>query len=396
MINVARVSCIGLALAGFSGTVRGADHVPSAKPIYSTGVPNPTQDKPQSKLWFAQGRWWAWLPVANGSTILERTPAGWREVTELRTFLSGLPGQGDVWADGEVARAVLVGNDRLAVVELRYDRDKATYVPGPLHHQFELSEMVAPKEQLETATIARDSTGRWWIACDRGQSVLAFSTTDDAGLVWGDAIVLASGIAADDISAIFALKDRIGVIWSDQNADAVLFREHLDKLPSSDWMAPVSVELGNKTADDHFNGVIAADGTLFVATKNSVDRVGAPQHVLRVRSPDGAWRNYPYAVLHENLSPTRPIALLAESTQRLYLLHTIHERTSTGERDSYIVAIETDPLKLDLDQGEKRVLSAALPINNVTGPKGAYPVGAPQLILASDGDGNVYEGRLDE
>lgn len=160
-------------------------------------------------------------------------------------------------------------------------------------------------------------------------------------------------------------------------------------------LVSVAVQQGGKNADDHLNGALAEDGTLYVATKNSVDMVGAPQHVLRVRHPDGRWENNSYATLHERESPTRPIALLGGTPQRLFLLHTIHSRLPDGGRDSYIVSIETDPHRLDLTV-EKRALSAVKPINNVTGPKRAYPADAPWIFLASDGEGNVYEGRLDE
>jgi hypothetical protein len=119
-----------------------------------------------------------------------------------------------------------------------------------------------------------------------------------------------------------------------------------------------------------------------------------PQHVLRVRHPDGRWENFPYAVLSAQRSPTRPIALLAGESQRLYLLHTIHEKLDDGRRDSYIVSIDTDPRSLHLEGPGRRVLSAAKPINNVTGPKGSYPAGVPRIFLASDAEGNVYEGEL--
>lgn len=361
------------------------------QPIFQTGVPNPTQDKPQSKLWLARGRYWAWLPVPGGSTLLERTATGWRELGHLRSHLANLPGQADVWADESSVRAVLVGNDRLAVVELTFDAALNTYQPGAVRHEFLLAPQVKDGDRLETATIARDSRGRWWIACDRDQQITAFWTTDDEGLQWSSGFTLGTNTHRDDISTLVVLPDRVGVVWSDQVADAVYFREHLDGQPPADWGQTITVQQGGKTADDHLSAVVAEDGTLFVVTKNSVDQVGSPQLVLRVRRPNGSWENHPYAVLQDKLGPSRPIALLAGQSQQLYLLHTMYDSRDPQGRKDYIAAICTPRSALDLTGPEIRVLTAAKPVNNVTGPKRPFATASPRIVLASDADGDVYE-----
>jgi hypothetical protein len=380
-------------LAAFAASsVARAEEPPQAEPVIQTGVPHATQDKPQSKLWFAHGRWWAWLPVGGGSAVFERTDSGWKELESLRHTLQGWPGQADIWSEGDLVRAVLVGKKRLAVAELRYDAERRTYVAGT-----PMRELTFPAElpgDVETATLCRDARGTWWVACDRGASVCVFQTRDVAGLDWGPASPLASGIGNDDICAIFAMPDRVGVLWSDQQADAVLFREQLNGSPADRWEEPVTVERGGRTADDHINGVLAEDGTLYVATKNSVDAIGAPQQVLRVRRPNGVWENHPYAVLQEKLAPSRPIALLGGTPPRLYLLHTQYDRRGGGERRDFIAGISTDLQPLSLTAPEHRILSAAKPINNVTGCKGRLPAGAPWIVLASDARGDVYEAVL--
>jgi hypothetical protein len=247
---------------------------------------------------------------------------------------------------------------------------------------------------LETATICRDREGRWWVAFDRGRTISVFWTTDAAGLQWSEPFTVGTDVGSDDISAIFALRDRIGVLWSDQKSDAVYFREHLDPQAPESWNELIIVDRGRKTADDHLHGVIAEDGTLFVATKNSVDKIGEPQQVLRVRRPDGRWENYSYALLEEKLAPSRPIALLGGSPPQLYLLHTMYDRRSVGERRDFITLMMTDRHRLELADQGTRFLSAAKSINNVTGPRRMPPVGIPWIVLASDGDGNVYEGLL--
>jgi len=51
---------------------------PAHQPAFQLDVPNPTADKPQSKLWFARNSWWAWLLCQSGSIIWQRTPNGWQ------------------------------------------------------------------------------------------------------------------------------------------------------------------------------------------------------------------------------------------------------------------------------------------------------------------------------
>jgi hypothetical protein len=280
------------------------------------------------------------------------------------------------------------------VVELKFDAARNTYQPGAVRHEFPLAPLAKDGDSLETATIARDSRGRWWVTCDRDQQITAFWTTDDVGLQWSSGFTLGTNTHRDDISTLVVLPDRVGVIWSDQIADVVYFREHLDERPPTDWGQPITVQQGGKTADDHLNATVAEDGTLFVATKNSVDQVGSPQLVLRVRRPDGHWENHPYAILQDKLGPSRPIALLGGQTQQLYLLHTIYDKHDPQGRRDYIAAIQTPRSPLNLAGPEARVLTATKPVNNVTGPKRPYATSPPWIVLASDSNGGVYEAVL--
>jgi hypothetical protein len=84
------------------------------KPVFKVDVASPTKDKPQSKLWFAHGSWWAWLPVRGGSGIWRRTASGWQRQTSLDEALRGFPGQADVLAESDEVTAVLVEEARLA------------------------------------------------------------------------------------------------------------------------------------------------------------------------------------------------------------------------------------------------------------------------------------------
>ncbi len=157
--------CIAIwTAAGACGWERAeAEQPPPAEPVFQVDVANPTRDKPQSKLWFSHDSWWAWLPTRQGSSVWRRTAGGWQRQTALDRSLVGLPNRADVWAEGDAVRAVLVDGRRLAVVELVYSAEHSAYQPAGQSARFQVGDDESDGE-IETATIARDSRDRWWIA----------------------------------------------------------------------------------------------------------------------------------------------------------------------------------------------------------------------------------------
>lgn len=354
-----------------------------ARPVLETGVDASTKDKPQSKLWFAKGHWFAWLPQPGGSAVWRRETSGsWRRQNGLD--LTGLPGQADVITlDQDRVAAVLIEPRRWSLVRLhgysegyRLSGQPATFPVVP---------------SLETATVVSDGRQRLWVAYNSGRRM--WVRCEEAGS-WSEPLEITSQPAADDdICAITALPGGVGVLWSDQANDRVCFRTHLDRAPWDRWEPVEIVQAGGSNADDHLNIAHAGDGRLWVATKNSVDRQGSPQQVLRVRSSQGAWTNLPYARLTQRRAPTRPIAQLSADAARLHLLHT------EGLSDRSVIVSRTFPVgRLQLDSpAEWSTLIDAGPgvaVNNVTGSKSRFPPGAPAIVLASDRQGRVYEGRL--
>lgn len=364
----------------------------AARPVLEVDVPAPTRDKPQSKLWHARGAWWAWLPVRDGSSLWRRSAAGWRRQSHLEAGLRGLPGQADVWAEGDTACAVLVEARRLAVVRLQWDSGRQTYRQAG---EPSLFQMPAPGPPVETATIARDSAGRWWIAYNWQRMMWVRASRTPAGDGWTQPIAVSqSPASADDICALAAWPGSVGVLWSDQDQDAVYFRGHADQAAPESWGPVETAQQGGKTADDHINIAVGKDGTLYVATKNSVDRVDHPQQVLRVRDPHGKWSNYPYAPLTREGQPTRPIVQLGGRPERLFLLHTVG---MIGQKPphSVIVVQTTSPQRIELAGAARTLIDAGTEVNNVTGSKRRLPRRGPWIVLASDAEGRVYEARLD-
>jgi hypothetical protein len=370
--------------------------VPNSRPAFQVSVAHPTKDKPQSKLWFAHGSWWAWLPTRDGSSVWRRTEKGWLRQSSLDRALFGLPGQADVWAGQDAVHAVLVGEKRLVVAGLKWDFASNGYVPASSPAQFITPEDPQAKGVIETATIARDGRGCWWIAYPWQRQMCVRVSLDREGTRWSDAHSVNEVPASkDDICAIVELPRGVGLIWSDQEHDAVCFRRHADDAEIGAWDPIEVVDRGDRTADDHLNAAVARDGTLYVATKNSVDRVGCPQLVLRVRSPQGRWRNYPYALRTAEWQPSRPIVLLGGDPPRLLLFHSLYRMDRPEPLQSVIGWQVSDPTRLDLSAAARTLIDAGTHINNVTGGKARLPLGQPWIVLASDKEGKVYEARID-
>mgnify|MGYP005856219083 CR=1 FL=1 len=351
------------------------------RPVLRVDVPFPTKDKPQSKVWHAHGQWWAWLPVKDGSSVWRRTPgAGWKREAHLDGALRGLPGQADVWSDADGARAVLVGAKEVAVVALRWEGGRYVVEGAPVRWA----------QEAETATIVRDREGRWWIAHDDGNRIVARGSVDRDGRKWREPVVLnEKEMADDDICAAIALPDGVGVLWSDQKNDGVYFRRI--------GGAVEVVQEGGLNADDHINAAVSADGTVYVAMKNSVDRVGEPQLVLRIRDRQGWWTSVPYANRTAEGTPSRPIAVIGGAPERLFLLHTFYEPGPTAARRDGIALLVSGLPRYRVDVGAEVVTRGeGVRLNDVTGPKGRFPEGAEWVVLSSDEHGNVYETRLEK
>lgn len=380
----------------------------TTQPVFQTDYRSPTADKPQSKLWFVHDTWWALLPTATGPSLWQRTPAGWHEQPAVRQTFAGLPGRCDVWSDRDGVTAIGVEKDRLAVMRLRGEGK----TPVTWHTEILASWKVPTAGPLETATITRDATGAWWIAAPVTPESDAEPVVAKAGgkarpprtvqvwyspdaRAWTALPPLATGIGGDDICVVTAVEGGVGVAWSDQNRDEVCFRVHRDGRAPSDWEPVELVASGGLTADDHLN-VAQAAGKLWLATKNSVDTAGQPQLVLRVRSADGSWQNFPYGEKTVARTPSRPIVVATPDGCSLLLGQT--DYASEGAGQDVITFGAMDVATKSVAPTMTTVISPdpalRARVNDVTGPKAAFPVSGPWIVLASDEAGRVYEADL--
>jgi hypothetical protein len=388
-INGVRRAALRLAVLAL-GTAAGlaATDEPTARAAFQVDFPYPTSDKPQSKLWHADGVWWALLPRSSGPSLWERTAGGWREHAGVTEKLRGVPGRGDVWSDGDGATVVTVADRMLAIIRLRrggaggpWDADVRARLAAPV------------SDVIETATIARDGDGRWWVAAPISGRVFVWTSPD--AKAWTAPEQLAGGLHVDDLCLVTPLPGGVAVIWSDQKGDAVRLRLHRTGGAISGWEKPVTIARGGGTADDHLDAAFAADGTVWLATKSSVDGPGRPQLILRVRDPQGTWRNYDYAPLGDAEAPSRPTVIATVTPGDVRLGHVVYG-SGPAQRDR-IVFGRADPMRAEILVDARTVIAPDDPtarVNDITGPKAAFPATGPWIVLASDAQGRVYEADL--
>lgn len=372
----------------------------TSTPAFQVDHPMPTADKPQSKLWFMHGHWWALLPRADGPSLWQRTDRGWAERPEVVDALRGRPGRADVWPGIDNVTAVALADltkTNLSLTVLRLTRDGES---DAAWNARVLAELYPPSaaDAMETATLAQDAAGAWWVAAVAGVNVCVW-TAPSCASDWSGPAVLAQGVDDDDICVVTPLPNgEMGVIWSDQVRDAVVMRRRLDSAPVGDWMPEEVIEMGGQTADDHLNTVLVPDGTLWVACKNEVDTAGQPQFILRMRSRDGSWTDSPYGMRTETTRPSRPIVVASEDGAFVFTGYGDNDRAVPSPHDSRIVFGRVDRTQTPVGVHPQTVIAPDAALNsfvqNVTGPRHPFPKGVPWLVLASDQEGRVYEFDL--
>jgi hypothetical protein len=285
-----------------------------------------TGEKPQSKVWKYDGKWWSVFPTtAVGASSagtwlwkLNLTNWTWEEVLQLSASTDT---RADVKVVGTLVHVLLFQGASTQLASLEYSG--STY-------QFWSTRPALVSINLpnsETATIDVDSQNQMWLATEddaTDQIVVYYSNSPYS--TWNGPLPMASNVNDDDIAVVAALPrlNRVGVLWSNQTTQRFGFRVHVDGADPTVWSAdevPASqsaLSVGGGMADGHLNLALAADGTLYAAVKTSYETTGYPRLALLVRRPTGTWDNL-YAVSE---SGARPVVELDETSGILTVLYT--------------------------------------------------------------------------
>lgn len=363
---------------------------------FPSTVTAPTQDKPQSKLWYKDGSWWGMLiSTSLGQfTVHELMPNHtWRDtgiVTESRPT--------------STSDALLVGNTlyvasrtssgTVRVATFGYTSSSRTWAPTG-------SAKTVIGSGARSMTIALDTAGTLWVTYTAGTTVYVASAPLST-LNWTAPVALPvtdSTISTDDISGIIAFNGKVGVLYSDQQSNAMRFAVRVDGTPASQWtMETIYDDPGS--ADNHINIKTLVDdgqGRVFAAVKTSYDLIGVPSSspIIRVlkRASNGTWTWATAGTIADKL--TRPQLALDAEHNRMFLLMT--GPTSGGT--IYYKTSSLDTLSFSPGRGDVFMAAPGAVLNNVSTMKDPVDSTTDLVAIAGDDTNDRYyhaELSLDE
>ena len=386
--------------------------------ISYSGLANPpTADKPQSKLWWNDGSWWAdmWT-TGTGWQIyrLDRPTKTWVS-TGVTNDTRGTASADAMWDGNKLyiaSHVVTVSssspNPSLSgqpakLYRYSYAAGKYTLDPGfPTNIN---------NNSSESLTIDKDSTGALWATWTQvsGNSTSGYTSsvyvnsTNRDGTSWGTPFVLPvadPNPAPDDISAVVAFgSNKIGVMWSDQAAGTVYWATHTDTtspMAASSWRVQSAVQ-GRGQADDHLNlKTLLADsaGRVYAAVKTSLDETSLdktlPQLQLLVFKPaTGAFTKSTIATIADCVS--RPQILLDTASNQVRAFYTAPSTSVSGCAYSgmsgsiYEKTASMDSPVFDSGRGTPLIQDgASANMNNVTTTKQDVNATTGVVVMASN------------
>ena len=367
----------------------------------ATGI-DPTADKPQSKLWYNDGFWWAVMfnqPAGNWQIYKLTWPSAWNPtgiVVDTR-----VTSRADVlWDGSKLFIASLVrfdASNQAKLARYSYNASSKTYT-------LDASAVTIMTGSAETLALDKDTAGRLWIAYTQSKKVYV-NTSDVTGLSWGTPFQLpgSSTVGSDDIASLVAYKDQsgpsIGVLWSSHSSSAsasgMYFARHTDSDAPGTWKPVEQIYggVGSCLADDHVNlKSLQADpstGALFAAVKTSIGDSGCPSSttdaiLLVVRNPNNTWKWTTFGTTTDN--HTRPLVLLDSDNRKVYMFAT--SPTSCGT--IYMKSTSMANPSFASGLGTPFISASGACINNATSTK--QPVGNSSglVVLASDQTNKYY------
>ncbi len=392
------VGLTGVGAAARSGAPAAADpgDIGWEGPSYAGGSGSPSGSKPQSKVWFNDGRWWATLyDTVSADFHIWRLDIASRTWIDTGTLVDTRPSsRSDALWTGQhlyIANHVFSENGGTAPAELRrysYDSVNKRYTADAGFP------VTINNVRSETLVIDREPSGRLWATWVQGGQVMVTHTTT-ADTAWSAPFALpvaGSDASSDDISAVVAYRsDRIGILWSNQDDNTMSFAYHLNSSPPGTWSAREIAYTGTNAADDHLDLAPVQDvgGRVLAAVKTSRSGSAVLTHLLD-RSPTGTWTSHTYGLGTDN--HTRPIAVVDSEHQRVHMFAT------SGQAGGSIYE-KTAPLSaIDFPAGSGTPVltdASSADVNNVTSTKQTVSSATGLVVVATNDSTRRYWTHYD-
>ncbi|MGV8968643.1 MAG: hypothetical protein ACOH2F_20475, partial [Cellulomonas sp.] len=381
-VLVGLMSVVGAAPAFAVGPVT----YPGPSYAAAAGAP-PSADKPQSKLWYARGAWWAVMRTKTGPVTVHRLEADHTWTDTGVVVDDRVTSTADVLYDGgKIYLTSRVATGAMEVLRMSFDLPSGLWQIDP---GFPVSPTMSGSE---SASIARDSLGQLWVTWTSLSKVwVSHSTTSD--LAWSAPVLVPvpdTSVAADDISAIVAFSGKIGIMWSDQVSLAFRFAVHPDSQPADTGWTMETPLSGPNFADDHINikSLVDDNGRIFAAVKTSRGDSGEPASdpliMVLSRASDGTWTSAVAGTVGDRM--TRPQLVIDATNRELYVLMT----SPTAGGVIYYKHTPMTNIGFGPGLGQPFVSWPGALLNNVSTAKDPVTATTGLVALASDESSSHY------
>jgi Bacterial Ig-like domain len=321
-------------LLGSAGAATAVDDVGYRDFSFGPFTGDPTGQKPQSKLWFNDGTWWA--SMFNRSVEeyhIYRYDRGTHTWSDTGTLIDERnTSHADTLWDGSRLYVATAGasstNSNHGARILRYSYNPATRTYS-LDPGFPLSGV--SNGGMEAIVLDKDTTGKLWVTYTQNSKVYV-NRSLSSQQSWGTPFVLpvnGTSVDPDDISSVVAFDSQIGIMWSNQVDSAMYFATHRDGDADNVWQESRTAIQGPNYADDHISlrslQVDDVSGRVFAVIKTSLNDLpnpnpNAPLIHLLARDRNGDWMNSVFGRVSDN--HTRPTMMIDEEHRELYVFAT--------------------------------------------------------------------------
>lgn len=360
---------------------------------------SPTATKSQSKLWYAQGRWWGVLLSDASDTFhihsYDAQSDAWsdtgvvvdvREQAKLDVLWDATAGT--LYTIGAVDRTPTSSADAIRFSKFAFDRARGAYV--------QQGQSVAVNAGgVEAAVLTKDSENRIWVAYtapdDAGGRNLRVVAGYDDGAGWSaplsPPVPDVTGLSADDLAAVVAHGTSISVVWSKQvtvGDSRIVVATHADDAGTEEGWSSQEVVVGPGRPEDHLQMSVDGDGTgrVYIVAKDSTGEVqpgGARVRLFVVEDGKPA-EVYTHSSVGDDV--TRPAVAVDKDANRLRVFTTapvaggavFEKNLPLSDLGDFPEGRGTPVLRLRQDHF----------VNNVTTTKQNRTPGSGLLLVASD------------